>query len=361
MQISNINLPSKMLPDINLTSLQIGQRVLVEVKSIGHNQEGLIFLNGKPLSAKLEAQFQTGERFWATVKEANQNGIVLIRENLNNWKINNLSKEQVFTLITRGLSLEPEISDYLAKFINNNSCLLSFITCKNPLLSKLISKLWRNILKWSQISSLRIDSIEKYYKILGLNYERMIYESYKQKQGIPKSTLMSVKSLLLEIISNYRNSLLGEDKAIIKQMLEEITGQQLWIQTGAENNAYCLMRFPLQDSGIIYNCILAIESSRKGEKIDINHCHLALKVETENIGTVGADLIIHEDTINVCILNDNVSNLAPIIEELYNNLEESFTLLGLILQKFSLKKFEDYPQFSEFIRGKHMSGVDIKG
>jgi hypothetical protein len=361
MQINNFNLPSNMLPDINLSTLQVGQRLLVEVKSIDYNQEGLISLNGKLISAKLEAQIQTGERFWAAVKEANEKGIVLIRENLNNPRINNLSKEQVFTLITRGFGLEPDISDYLAKFINNNSCLLSLITCENPLLNSLISRLWRNIPKWSEISGLRIDSIEKYYNVLGLNYERTIYESYKHKKGKQKSALLSIKYLILEIISNHRDSLTSEDKAIINQMLDEIIGQQLWIQTGNEKNAYCLMRFPLQDNGFIYNCIIAIESSRKGEKIDINHCHLALQMETQNIGIIGADLIIHENNINICILNDNVSGLGPIVRKFYEDLEKKFAHLGLTLQKFTLKTFEDYPQFSGFIMGKHMSGVDIKG
>ena len=81
MQIGNINLSGQLNQEIDLTRLKIGQRLPIAVIALGDNQEGLISLGGKLIKAKLEAQVQTGERFWAAVKENDEKGIVLSKEN----------------------------------------------------------------------------------------------------------------------------------------------------------------------------------------------------------------------------------------------------------------------------------------
>lgn len=363
MQINNINLPNNVFSVADLSRLKVGQVIKVEIISLDPNKEGQISLGGKVISAKLEAEVKTGERFLAVVKEADENGVVLKRENLYNPKINNLSTEQVITLINRGYALDPEISDFIVKFLNNNvpSSLLALMGSMNPQLIDLVSLIWRYIPQWSKISGSNFDSLIKYINFLGLDHERSILESFKYKKNEQKPEKISLKLLLLSLISDSKGSLGEEDKAVLNKILDEITGQQLWIQTGNKKSAYCLMHFPLQHNEGIYDCKLAVESSRKGRKMDLEHSHLALQVETQNIGIVGADLVIYENSINICFLNDYIHDLNSIIQKLSEETAKGFELLGYKLQQVSLKTFEEYPQFASFIAGKIISGVDLKG
>lgn len=348
--------------EVELSRLQVGQRLQVEIVSNDSNQEGIISLNGKLIKAKLEAQVQTGDQFWAAVKAADENGIVLSRESLNQARLNNFSAEQLIILFNRGFAPDKEVSDTLAKFIRNEtSALLSFLAVKNPQLKNLIAKLWMIIPKWSEMSGVSPGQLKQYYHLLGLDHEKLLYQHYKVNPGKPKPDFESIKALLLKMIEDNSDSYSSEEKNTINKFLEEITGQQLWLNTGAKRNAYCLMHFPLQDNGVLYNGKLAIESSRKGRRMDKEHCHLALQVETPHLGLVGADLIIHEKGIQICILHDNTAELSLLLQKLGADTENGFASLGYKLLRVSSKTFEEYPQFSRFISGKYSSGVDLKG
>lgn len=174
-----------------------------------------------------------------------------------------------------------------------------------------------------------------------------------------ESSPQSIKTMLLKMLAE--NSVLKENKAALQGLLEEITGQQLWIQTGARDNAYALIHLPLQDNGVTYNCSIAVESSRKGEKSDIDHCHIALQVETENLGKIGADLRLYEKKLNICVLSSEIESLDILIHDLYDSTKKNLSDLGFLLDNISLKTFEEYPQFANFIGGKYLSGVDVKG
>lgn len=358
MQISNINLGNYIRNDIDLFKLRIGQRLQVEVINIDENQEGFVSIGDKIIRAKVEAQVQNGERFWVSVKEANDNEIVLSRDSLNNTKIN---KEQLIILMNRGFNVDKEISDYLVKFANNNlSTILFLIKMKNPQLNQLTSLLLKIIPKWSEINKSNTNIILEYYKGLGIDLEKTLYESYFQEHKDISINSLSIKIQLLKVLSD-NNSISDNDKAILNQLLEEITGQQLWFQSGVKKDAYYLLHFPLQDNELFYNCKMAIESNRKGQKIDMEHCHIALQVETKYLGIIGADLMIYEDSISISIINNNIEELTPLIQNLYDETENSFASLGLKLKNISLKTHEDFPQFSKFISGNQICGVDLKG
>lgn len=362
MYVNNVNLTGKVLSDFDLSRLQIGQRLQVEVISKGQNQEGLISVGGKLIKAKLEVQVEPGERFWAAVKEADKNGIVLSREFLNNARLSNLSTEQLIILVSRGFAIDAEISAYLSEFTaNDKSYILALLESENPLLRNLAAKLLANIPNWSTLKGTDISDLIKYYENLGLEYERALYENYKNGQNDQKQDNLSLKALLLNIL--YNNDALQEkrDKNILTKLLEQITGQQLWLQSGAGKNAYCLMQIPIQDNGEIHYCKIAIESSRKGRKVDKEHCHLALQVDTPNAGLIGADLLIYENSIDISLLSDNTDVINPLIQEIYPDAEKGFELVGYRIQKLAVKSFEEYPNFSRFLTGSNLTGVDIKG
>jgi hypothetical protein len=140
MQINNSTLLNRLLTEVDLTRLQVGQRLEVEILSNDPNQEGMISLGGKILKAKLEAQVQTGERFWAAVKELGDKEIVLSRELFNNPKLESLTREQIITLVNRGFGFDTEISETLAQFGNSKTAGLvhSLLSSSNPQLKDLL-------------------------------------------------------------------------------------------------------------------------------------------------------------------------------------------------------------------------------
>lgn len=364
MQINSINLSNNILKDTDLSKLQIGQRFQVEVIRNDKNQEGLISLNGKILKAKFAAEVQTGDKFMAAVKEADENGIILSREILSNPRINNLNTSDIILLINRGIGFDSEAANYLNQFVSKNpiAAFLSIIVSDKSRFNNLKSLFWKIIPRWAELDGLNSKILLQYYKNLGIEYEKNIFENIMQsKNDIVSDDNVPIKMELMKIASQLNDSISKEERALLDELLAEITGQQLWIQTGTKKNAYCLLHFPLLDNGHLYNCKIGIEGARKGKRIDIAHCHIALEVETENLGLVGADIGIYENNIHIEILNDNTGYLNPIIEKFYSEAVDRFAQLGLNLKHMSIKTYNDSPHFTSFISGKFFGGVDIKG
>jgi len=364
MQINNSTLLNRLLTEVDLTRLQVGQRLEVEILSNDPNQEGMISLGGKILKAKLEAQVQTGERFWAAVKELGDKEIVLSRELFNNPKLESLTREQIITLVNRGFGFDTEISETLAQFGNSKTAGLvhSLLSSSNPQLKDLLKMFLKALPTWSTLKGTNYVPLQQYFAVLGLENEKLIHDSFRQKNEQAAFEQTNIKINLLKILDDDQaDSLSKEERTWLNKLLEDITGQQLWIQSGIKKNAYLLLHFPLQDNGQLYQCKVAVESSRKGRRIDMEHSRIALQVETPNLGIVGADIMIYEDNLNVCLLHDEIDILRPLIEEVYDDTAASFRDLGLQLGRVSLKSLKDDPGFLHFISGRQRSGVDIRG
>ena len=359
MDINSYNFP-KLNSTVELSRLLVGQRLTVEVLSMDKNQNGMISLGGKIHPARLEAHVQAGDRFLAAVKETNVNEIVLARENISG-KITGLSNEQLIFLLNRGLGLDSTIFSLLNRFTQNtDTALLSILMSKNPFLDNLVKYLWKIIPQWSETNGQTFNNLLKYYYMLGLEHERHIYELFK-KDSMQKNQESSVKEQLILLLKDKTVRIPTNLKESLEMLLDKITGQQLWIQTGARDNAYLLMHIPLQDNGIFYNCQTAVESSRKGKKIDLDYCHIALQVETNNLGKVGADLRLFEQKLQISFLNQNASELQPLVEQNIILAKEKFASIGITLEHIKVNTFEDDPHFTNFLSGEHLSGVDIKG
>lgn len=359
--INSINIPGIIGP-VELAQLQVGQRLPVEIIRTDGAQEGLISLGGTLIKAKLEAQVQKGDRFWAAVREAGENGLILARESLSGNSAS-LSSRQVLILLNRGLGFDLEIAMFLESFTGSiNAGLASVLSNKNPYLNKLIQSLWEHIPEWSELSARNYSLIGKYYSHLGLEYERLIYELAKsqyQKEKITEG--QTAKEQVLVLLKEGTGSLSRRDRDCLENFLAEIAGQQLWIQKGVRNNIYFLMHIPLKDQAYLSNCRIAVESSRKGSKMDMNHCHFALQVDTENLGTVGADVRLYENKVYLCILNNDTELVASLIDIAQDGVKNTFAEMGLILQDIAVKKFTDFPQYEKFISGDYVGGVDLKG
>jgi len=362
MQVNRPGLLNQILPQADLARMQVGQRLQVEILSMDANQEGIIDLGGKLVRAKLDTQVQTGERFWAAVKEANENGIVLSRQSLQNPKLDNLNKEQIITLVNRGFGFDPEISETLAKFMEGKgmTAFLSLLTSNHPQIRNLVA-LWLSALpNWSKLSGKNSETLLKYFSILGLDDENKMWNSFQtENQTLDLSA--SVKRNILSILQDQTDTLSKEEESALEKIRDSITGQQLWIQTGTKKNAYCLLHLVLQDQGMFYNCEIAMESARKGQRIDEEHSHIALQVETQNLGKIGADIMIYEHRINLCILHEDAEALRPMIQEMEQHAKGQFDRFGLTMERITIKAFDESPYFNEFITGKQQSGVDIQG
>lgn len=364
MQINNSTLLNRLLSEVDLARLQVGQRLEVEVLSNDPNQEGMVSLGGKILKAKLEARVQTGERFWAAVKELSDNEIVLSRELLNNPKLEGLAREQIITLVNRGFGFDSEISETLTQFADNKTAAFvhSLLSGNNPQLKELLKLFLKALPTWSTLKGANYVPLQQYFAALGLENEKLILDSFRQKHEHADLEQTTIKLHLLKILDDDQShSLSKEERAWLNKLLEDITGQQLWIQSGIRKNAYFLLHFPLQDNGQLYECKVAVESSRKGRRVDMEHSRIALQVETPNLGMIGADIMIFEDSLNVCLLHDEIEVLRPLIEEVYDDTAASFRDLGLQLGRVSLKSLKDDPGFLNFISGRQQSGVDIRG
>jgi hypothetical protein len=363
MQINNMAYWNKSGPEIDLAQLKTGQRLQVEILS-SDDSEGLISLNGTLMKAKLEAQVQSGDRFWAAVKEIDENGmVVLSREVWNSQTLSRLSQEQMLTLLDRGTGFDPETAEVLLNFARNQMrpLLDPLLASANPQINNLLTELLKIVPEWSALNGKNYGRLWQYNLRLGLENERTLYQNFLAKNEPPPENTPSVKEILLKTLQDPGKALSKEEKSALEKILAEITGQQLWVQSGTKKNAYSLLHFILQDQGVFYNCRVALESSRKGKKKDIQHSHIALQVETPNLGKVGVDFLIYDNAINICLLHDDVAELKAFLEELQPETAANFHNLGLRLERVTVKSFTELPDFQDFLSGKPRSGVDIKG
>lgn len=360
MDINAYNFP-KINGTVELSKLLVGQRLTVEVISSDKNQQGLVSLGGRIHPAKLEANVQAGDRFLAAVRETNGQEIILARENISG-KITGLTNEQLIFLLNRGLGLDPKMFSLMKQFTQStDTALMSILISKSTFLESLVKYFWKNIPQWSQTNAQTYNNLVKYYYMLGLEHERDIYQLYKKDPPQKKTEQLSAKEQILILLKENTGRIPSPLKDSLQLLLDRITAQQMWIQTGARDNAYVLMHLPIQQDGMLYQCQIAVESSRKGNKIDIDYCHIALQVETQNLGKVGADLRLFEQKLQICLLSDNPDQLHSLVENMFHSTKEKFTSLAITLEHIMIKSYEEYPQFTDFINGQCVSGVDIRG
>ena len=150
--------------------------------------------------------------------------------------------------------------------------------------------------------------------------------------------------------------------APVENLLDKVTGQQMWIRAGGLDNAFILLYLPfLNQKEEPVPARIAIESARKGSKMDEHHCIIAVQVETQGLGEVGVDALFDNDTLTFRVLTHDLDFMPQLIEEIYPETKDKFAKLGFALRSIETGSLTDNIEFQNFLKGKRRSGVDVRG
>ncbi|MFZ3373009.1 MAG: hypothetical protein WA131_08325, partial [Desulfitobacteriaceae bacterium] len=312
MQVNGFN-PSGLLNQNLSRKLELGQRLFVEVISKKPSGEGIILLEGQEIPALMEISAEAGDKLWVKIRESNEQGLLLVRElQPDSLKTSSSSGEKPQTsLLERGLLANATIVKVLDNFNNpkqefvlllQNLSLESFSGLTNQQ-REMIAQVLQAIPQWANVSGENgVATILQLLKAFGIDYEARLKQILKTKgenqaKGF-QELLSTLKPLILQILQDPKSLLSTLHLKDFEGILDHLTGQQLWLRTGDQENAFVLLHFPFQDNGSTLLAKVAIESTRKGNKMAIDHCHLALQLETPVLGEVGVDLWFFEDNLS---------------------------------------------------------------
>jgi len=367
----NQNLPAKYLP---------GQLLFIEIISKKPSGEGIIALEGQEVPALLEISAQAGDKIWVKIQEVAANGLLLVREqktkpvNLadsNNEELIPEDKIKI-TLLERGLTKDAKIVKIINDFNLDKQkfeLLLQNLSQENFLSltgkqRENIETIIRAIPEWADIGTEKgVNQILEIFKTLGLDYEARLNQIMKLK-GENKSNqlqelLSTLKPLLIQNLQNHHKAVLSPELLnSFVEILNQLTGQQLWLRTGDQDNAYVILNIPLRENERIFSAKVAIESSRKRNIMDIKHCHLALQMETEGLGEVGVDLWFYENNLSLRLLTTQPEQTAPLVEQILPLTKERFSRIGFNLLTVNTGNIHDQ-EFKRFISGQRRKGVDL--
>lgn len=372
MQINNFN-PLRLINQNMLGKLTPGQTLFVEIINIKSSGEGIILLNDQELPAFMEISAKAGDKIWVKIQEINNNGLLLVREqNPDSLKITETKKEAQTILLERGLPKDANIIRILNDFNNdsqNYQSLLqklsqeSFLNLTGNQRSAL-NKILQAIPQWAGLGGKKgAEQILTILKALGIDYEVRLKEVVKPMRESQSDRLQelfsSLKPLIIKNLQDSNSILPSEHLNNLKEMLDLLTGQQLWLRTGDQENAYVLLNIPLQDNDHIFSAKVAIESTRKRNIMDIEHCHLALQIKTQVLGDVGADLWFYKQNLSLRLLTAQPDLIVPLVEQLLPVTKDRFSQIGFNLRSVETGNILNDQDFTNFISGRRKKGVDL--
>jgi len=367
MELSGISAPGSVNPN-PLNKFKLGERLLVEVIHKNSEGEGTIRVKGQTMLALLETSTQEGAKFWVKVGSLNEGGLLLIREPLPG-KFGEVSAPQQFRLLTeRGLPNNQEIIALIKSFPTSKMGAFSsfFGSMQGALTDELLINLRKAIPQWNGLAEENgFDKLLASLRKLGLNYEQRIQQMLKldyPAREIEKNSLKDTfKGKLLEAIQGQEEENLYDSNSPLARLLQKITGQQLWFKTGALDNAYMLLNLPLFDQERFVPVQIAIESARKGLKMDEQHCRIAILVETEELGEIGIDAFFNEESLTCRVLSHDLQFIPHLLGMVIPETRERFAQLGFNLGRVEVGELKESLEFQNFLQGSRRSGVDITG
>lgn len=337
--------------------IQIGQRILVEVLSRDLSGKSQIRIAGQEISAVLEIPVQTGEKFWAGVQKIDKNGILLVREKDVNQALLLLPLNQqgmeryVFEMKkSQELALTQTLKQLLQKGMGPS--------VENPVLSFI----QENIPQWSALNG------DDGFKILaqlikgfGFNYERRIRSlGNLSKEGQIQEQVELSKTLKGILLSSLNLESKAEGKSVLADLLDRLTGQQIWLQGTSSENPFYLFELPLRHEGEVYAGRLAIKAARKGNKVDLAHCRLALHAQAPTLGEIGLEGWLYEGQLTLKAFSENPVLLSNLIDENFQEVSEQFKRLGIYLHPVRVDSLSSAEEFHRFLRGELREGVDLQ-
>ena len=216
--------------------------------------------------------------------------------------------------------------------------------------------------QWSSLSKDGFMQLFLLFRGLGLDYERRLknLDSSKdpEKSNLQAELKKSLKGILLSLLTRGGGN--GDEKSLATNLLERLTGQQILLQGGNSEAPFYLMEIPLQSEGELYNQTLAIKASRKGNKLDLDHCRLALRAETPTLGELGLEGWIYETQLTLKVFSDNPEGLQSLVEENFAHTREIFNQMGMSLHPITVGPLETADEFHRFLKGELREGVDYQ-
>ncbi|HUS90142.1 MAG TPA: hypothetical protein VMW91_12405 [Desulfosporosinus sp.] len=367
MEVGGILAPGA-VNSILLKQWHLGERLLVEVVQKTSEGEGTIRVNGQDVSALLESSTKVGEKFWVKVGNLSEGSVLLIREPLMEKQGDiHVAPQQFKQLTERGLPINQEIITLLKAFPTSNTGIFGALltSLQGTPLDGLLMNFRKLIPKWEGLSEeTGAEELVECLRKLGLNYEQRIQQMMKldsQTKDAEKNSLKDTfKFALLEALQNQEGLDDYDSEGPVTNLLQELTGQQLWFKTGALDNAYLLLHLPLLNQEQFVPVQIAIESARKGGKMDEQHCRVAIQIETQQLGDIGIDAFFDQDSLTFRVLTRNLPFLPQLLEEVMPETRAEFSKLGFNLAKVETGDLDQNIEFQNFLRGIRRSGVDVQ-
>jgi hypothetical protein len=324
------------------SGIQVGQRLLVEVLSRDLSGKAQICIAGQEISAFLEVPVEEGGKFWAKVKSFNDEGILLVHER-----------------IEQKLGIPPSIRFRkmetlpLHQLLNQNRN-----TGGKDLLASYISD---NVPEWVHIGKEEANLLLfQFLRRLGLDYERRIMNIGKLSEEVQAKEKNELSKTLKGILLSLLERGVEEDKkSTLSNLLDSLTGHQFWLQNNLMENPFYLFEFPLRYNGELLTQRLAVKAARKGNKIDLGHCRIALLAQTPNLGEIGIEGRLFEGRLTLKVLGENPELLSGLVELDSAEVQKQFGKLGITLLSIGIAPLNPADDFHNFMHGEQREGVDI--
>lgn len=344
-----------------------GERLIVEVVQKTGEGKATIRVNGQNISAILETATELGDKFWVKVGDIKEGNLILIREPLP-WKQENIPivLRQFQQSTERGLPNNMGIVSLLKTFLTANTGLLSLSMGNLLGLNKdFMQNFKKSLPKWEELSEDNgAEELVECLRKLGINYEQRIQLMPKldsQAKEAEKNDLRETfKYALLQALQVQEGQNFDDPKGSLALMLQKITGQQLWFKTGAMDTAYMLLHLPLLNREEIVPVQIAIESARKGSKMDEKHCRVAIQIETQILGDIGIDAYFSEEELSFRVLTRKFGLFYHLLDEVMPETRAKFSKLGFNIIKVDTGDLDENLEFQNFLQGSRRSGVDIQ-
>lgn len=334
-----------------------GERLLVEVVHKTAEGKGIVRINGQDLLALLETSTQVGDKFWVKVGNSSQESLLLIREPLPEKQGDvHLVPQQFPQLTERGLPINQEILTLIKTFPSGA------MDIQETMSDEFMLNLRKSIPEWGGLSEENgAEELVEFLRKLGINYEHRLAQIQKldpQAKEAEKDSLKDTyKYKLLEALQNKEAH---DHDGQSTHLLQKITAQQLWFKTGTLDNAFMLLHLPLLNQEQLVPVHIAIESSRKGSKMNEKHCRIAIQIETQQLGDVGIDAYFNQDSLFFRILTRDTQVLPQLLEMVMPQTRVKFSKLGFKLENVEIGDLEINLEFQNFLKGSRRSGVDIQ-
>lgn len=199
--------------------------------------------------------------------------------------------------------------------------------------------------------------IVRFLNSLGIHYEQRlakVLNSPGEKESEIAGLKQTMKAQVLELLKNTSGQ-----KGNLLHLLNKITGQQLWHDSGVNDKGYILLEIPIKGEQKIRPAKIAIQGGRKGNKLDAQHCRVAIQTETANLGKIGVDAFFFTGKLSLNFLTEDPERLSGLVNEILGELKERLNLLGMNVASVNTKKITEDEEFQMFVQGEGQNGVDV--